>query len=247
MSLRHRYGTSAAGELAVLAQAKNFIHRIPVVGGLARRAYRFTTVKVPLRFGNSSQYWEDRYKLGGNSGAGSYNRLARFKADVLNDFVAKNDIRSVIEFGCGDGNQLTLCRYPRYIGVDVSPAAIAMCRRRYSRDKTKEFYTASDVRPPTDCELALSLDVIYHLVEDEVYEGYMATLFDAASRFVICYSSNEDLAAPVAHIRHRRFTRWVEQRRPGWNLLRKIDNVYPFDEMDPDNTSFADFYIFQRN
>jgi len=166
---------------------------------------------------------------------------------VLNDFVAKNDVRSVIEFGCGDGNQLRLCRYPRYIGIDISRAAVEMCRRLYGHDKTKKFYATTDVRPRTDCELALSLDVIYHLVEDEVYDRYMTTLFDAASRFVICYSSNEDLAAPVAHIRHRRFTRWVEQSRPDWTLVNRIDNIHPFDEFDANNTSFADFYIFRRN
>jgi hypothetical protein len=231
----------------VLARTKNFVRRIPVVGGLARRAYRFAIFKTTLRFAHSSQYWEDRYKLGGNSGAGSYNRLAAFKADVLNDFVAKNDVRSVIEFGCGDGNQLRLCRYPRYIGIDISRAAVEMCRRLYGHDKTKKFYATSDVRPRTDCELALSLDVIYHLVEDEVYDRYMTTLFDAASRFVICYSSNKDLAAPVAHIRHRRFTRWVEQSRPDWTLVNRIDNIHPFDEFDANNTSFADFYIFRRN
>jgi hypothetical protein len=231
----------------VLDRTKNFVRRIPVVGGLARQAYRFAILQTTLRFTHSSQYWEDRYKLGGNSGAGSYNRLAAFKADFLNNFVATNDVRSVIELGCGDGNQLGLCRYPRYIGIDVSRAAVEMCRRLYRHDKTKKFYATSDIRPRADCELALSLDVIYHLVEDEVYHRYMTTLFDAASRFVICYSSNEDLAVPAAHIRHRRFTRWVEQSRPDWTLVNRINNIYPFDEFDADNTSFADFYIFRRN
>ncbi len=36
---------------------------------------------------------------GKNSGAGSYNELAEFKANVLNDFVRENDIQTVIEYG----------------------------------------------------------------------------------------------------------------------------------------------------
>ena len=36
-------------------------------------------------------------------------------------------------------------------------------------------------------ELALSLDVIYHLVEDTVYESYMGQLFDSATKYVIVY------------------------------------------------------------
>ena len=54
----------------------------------------------------SSKYWENRYKAGGNSGSGSYSNLAIFKAEIINSFVKDNKIESVIEFGCGDGQQL---------------------------------------------------------------------------------------------------------------------------------------------
>lgn len=89
--------------------------------GLLNRIWR------RLKFTNSKSYWESRYQKGGNSGFGSYGRLAKFKAEVLNDFVAKNSIQSVMEFGCGDGNQLKLAVYPKYIGLDVSPKAIKRC------------------------------------------------------------------------------------------------------------------------
>ena len=36
-----------------------------------------------------------------------------------------------------------------------------------------------------------SLDVIYHLVEDEILKSYMTTLFGTARKLVIIYSSNE--------------------------------------------------------
>lgn len=41
---------------------------------------------------NSKKYWNDRYLTVGNSGAGSYNKLAQFKADIINNFVEKNQI-----------------------------------------------------------------------------------------------------------------------------------------------------------
>lgn len=44
---------------------------------------------------NSKLYWEARYKNGGNSGAGSYNKLALFKAEIINEFIKKNNIKSV--------------------------------------------------------------------------------------------------------------------------------------------------------
>ena len=43
---------------------------------------------------NSREYWEKRYASGGNSGAGSYNYLAEFKAEILNNFVTENNINS---------------------------------------------------------------------------------------------------------------------------------------------------------
>ena len=41
---------------------------------------------------SSKDYWEKRYAEGGNSGYGSYNNLAKFKAEVINNFIIKNKI-----------------------------------------------------------------------------------------------------------------------------------------------------------
>ncbi len=38
---------------------------------------------------NSKKYWNDRYVKGGNSGTGSYNELAKFKAHIINSFIEK--------------------------------------------------------------------------------------------------------------------------------------------------------------
>lgn len=89
---------------------------------------------------DATQYWERRYSAGGTSGEGSYGRLADFKAKVINDFVVEHDIRSAVEFGCGDGNQLSLLRLPRYIGLDVSASAIRRCIARYAKDRAKSFF-----------------------------------------------------------------------------------------------------------
>lgn len=206
----------------------------------------FVTALKRARFGNSADYWERRYARGGDSGAGSYNRLARFKADVINDFVAGNNIDSIVEFGSGDGAQLELANYPSYVGIDVSPAAVAETRRRFDNDASKVFYQMSEVPAGLSADLSLSLDVVYHLVEDEIFDAYMRALFDAATRFVIIYSSNQDAPRVDAHVRHRQFTAWVEKHRPDFGLTQHVPNAFPFDERDPDNSSFADFYIFER-
>lgn len=224
-----------------------FLHSDATRPSLVRRvlskARRYRASK--LHFDSSAKYWEDRYRRGGNSGSGSYNRLAQFKADVLNEFVAENDLKTVIEFGSGDGAQLSLADYQSYVGVDISPTAVAAAREAFRSDPSKRFLHTSEVTDDR-ADVALSLDVVYHLVEDEVFDAYMTGLFNAALRYAIVYASNRDSAWPSPHVRHREFTRWVDENRPDFRLLTKIRNRYPYSDLDPDNTSFADFYIFER-
>ncbi len=225
------------------APLKRLIRSAPGIGRVARcvggRTYSFP-------FPGSQDYWEQRYSAGGNSGAGSYERLAEFKAEVLNGFVADNAIRSVVEFGCGDGNQLRLLSLPQYLGLDVSPTAIARCRRVFESDPNKAFKLMSEYRGE-QAELALSLDVIYHLVEDHVFESYMDQLFESAHRYVIVYSSDidRDQAAGSPHVRHRCFTPWVAQNRRDWKLLKRVPNPYP-GTADAKGESFADFFLYRR-
>jgi hypothetical protein len=226
---------------------KELIRRIPVLGPWVGSAYRRLAVSLGRRFPGSGTYWERRYSSGGDSGVGSYGRFAAFKAEVINTFVEQMGAETVIEFGCGDGNQLTLARYPRYIGFDVSESALARCKERFAADTTKEFELADRYRGQT-ADLVLSLDVIYHLVEDDVFEKYMRRLFAAAARFVIVYSSDTDDNRGYAgtHVRHRRFSQWVADNIPGWRLTRHLPNRYPYSG-DYRAGSFADFFIFEPN
>lgn len=135
-------------------------------------------------FPGSAKYWEKRYVDGRNSGYGSYGYFAEFKAEIINSFVKDNNIQTVIEFGCGDGNQLRLSEYPNYTGFDVSATAIKLCRSLFKNDGTKRFFMMDEYHHHM-AELVLSLDVIYHLIEDRVFEDYMQRLFEASSKYVI--------------------------------------------------------------
>lgn len=82
-----------------------------------------------------------------------------------------------------------------------------MCRSLFAQDPTKSFLHSDAVPEDLAAELSLSLDAIYYLVEDPVFESYMNCLFGSAQRFVIIYSSNVDQEWPASHVRHREFTR----------------------------------------
>lgn len=171
---------------------------------------RLTDLLRQARFAGSAAYWERRYRRGRDSGAGSRGESAAFKAAFLNRFVREHAIASVVEFGCGDGQQLMLAAYPRYLGLDVAPSAVRLCQQRFAGDASKSFMaydpTAfSDGAGFLRADLALSLDVLLHLVEEAVFRRYLAQLFEAAGRYAVIYSSNEDIPA-APHVRHRRFT-----------------------------------------
>jgi hypothetical protein len=224
---------------------KDKIKKIPLLGEFAVKvSYRLKGVSP---FKTSGKYWEDRYRYGGNSGAGSYNNFAEFKGEIINAFVDQNHIEKVIEFGCGDGNQLKYFNFKNYIGYDISKTAISLCQKMYKDDTSKQFRVL-DSKIEVKADLTLSLDVIYHLIEDEVYHDYMKWLFSASEKYVIIYSSNYDEHKNnkgVAHIKHRKFTNWIEENTPEFELINYIANKYP-DNGDGERTTFADFYIFQN-
>lgn len=196
---------------------------------------------------SSEKYWNNRYKYGGNSGPGSYNRLAEFKAEIINKFVHDHKINSVIEWGCGDGNQLSLADYTEYIGYDISKKAIDICRKKFERDERKRFIWCGgeDFKNEMKADLTLSLDVIYHLVEDNVYEIYMDRLFGSSLSYVCIYSCDfENRLAD--YIKCRKFTDYVKTKYKEWKLIEYYPNRYPYLELDPENTSWSEFFFYQK-
>jgi hypothetical protein len=197
---------------------------------------------------DSTLYWRRRYRQGGNSGPGSYGRLAIHKADIINSLVYRHDIESVIEFGSGDGNQLSLFHIPRYVGIDVSEDMVAACQDRYADDPGRSFHLRDTYEvPPRGFDMSLSLDVIYHLVEDERFHDYMTDLFAAADRYVLIYASDREVSGKAKHVRQREYSKWIERHAPDWKVERTFEN--PFARRrgsDPETTSFAFFRLFAR-
>ena len=204
------------------------------------------------KFKGSATYWEERYQENGNSGSGSYDHLAQYKADILNDFVAKNNIKTNMEFGCGDGNQLKIAKYPNYIGLDVSPTAIKMCYNLFKSDLTKSFYLYHGEAFINNArifraELTMSLDVLYHLVEQDVFESYLIHLFATADKYVIIYASDYNQAEePIhQHENRRSFTDFVTKNISNWKLKEVVKNKYTIEEYGAKG-SLSDFYIYEK-
>jgi SAM-dependent methyltransferase len=198
-----------------------------------------------LRYPGSAAYWEKRYASGGHSGTGSAGVLAGYKAGFVNRFVRDHTVNSVVELGCGDGRQLLLAQYPAYTGLDIAPAAIERCKSMFAGDPAKRFegYDPLQYNPDAwKAELALSMEVVFHLTEDDLYEQYLRHLFASATRYVVIFSSDEPDLAPgrFPHFRSRRFSPDIPRLAPGWTCTATIRNPHRA-------ISISDFHIFERS
>jgi glycosyltransferase involved in cell wall biosynthesis len=197
----------------------------------------------------SAAYWEQRYRSGGTSGRGSYSPYAELTAEIINRIFREREVEDLIEYGCGDGNQLSHLRVAKYVGLDAAPTAIERCAERFRDDPTKSFFLYNpkqhvDTHGEFSADCALSKEVIFHLAEDDVFETYMRHLFASARRLVVIVASDLDWYLGPYN-RHRRFTLWVEANLPEWQLVEKIDSPVPYN-FDTREGMLSDVYVFER-
>lgn len=228
-----------AGEIF---DAQKHIYNLPVIDENGLLLYEYVC-EIDNESFDTVQYWEERYKKGGNSGNGSYDKLAEFKAKVVNKFIRENRINSVVEWGFGDGNQAGLLEAPMYTGYDVSETAWEICSKCFSEDDTKKFihYDGSKI-----CEfeklydMAISLDVLYHLVEEDKYEDYLYNLFHSSDKYVCIYSSDYEERQKAEYIKRRRFTDYVSRQFPEWEMILLVKNPYLY------TYSNSNFYFYKK-
>jgi hypothetical protein len=117
-----------------------------------------------------------------------------------------------------------------------------MCETVFAHDPTKTFHTLP-LPWPVAADLVLSLDVIYHLVEDDVFEQHMADVFTSALHWVILYTTDSDSIdpdfKPAAHVKHRPVTSYVQTVFPQWEIREVLLNPAP-------HMGGCDFYMFGR-
>jgi hypothetical protein len=213
---------------------------------LLKKSLDFVTRKKEF---TSRDYWEKRYLRGGNSGAGTCGELAKFKANYVNNTIDKFDIKNMCEWGCGDGKQASYFHQISYTGFDVSQTSLRICKNKFKEDTLKKFHHISEYNNGK-FQLTISLDVIYHLIEEQVYDQYMKNLFSSSNKIVVIYSSNTNLhplqPPPFPrHIKHRNFSKDLTRLGlESWKLVETVKNPYPFNG-DSASTSFSDFYLFK--
>ncbi len=196
---------------------------------------------------DSVAYWRKRYAGGGNSGSGSYGKLAEFKSKSFNLFVKENGIISCVEYGCGDGNQLSTMEVGSYLGLDVSPDTIWAISRKFEGDSGKNFEVydprSFKVTDHYRADISISMDVILHLIEEVRYQDYMRNLFNSGTHYVGIFNTATDEQPPkmAVHNRFRDHRKWVAERAQEFQLVSC--------ELTPEELGYPEttgFYFYKK-
>lgn len=163
-------------------------------------------------------YWDRRYRDGRSSGAGSEGAEGAYKAAYVSDFIVRNNVATVVDWGCGDGQVLKRMKLPKtsYTGVDVSQTIVDRMREKFPQYR---FVGPSDDHNWEDAyRMSMSMDVLFHLPDDRDYFEYLDYLFNSATRHVVIYATNTQDGRTARHVFRRKFTDDIAERFLDWEL-----------------------------
>lgn len=112
-------------------------------------------------------YAENTWGVG--SGVGSLPESVVDYVRVLTDFLRTQNIRSIVDFGCGDWQFSKSIDWGerRYLGVDVVPSVIEANTAAYTRENIR-FALMTDVDALPSADLLICKDVLQHLPNADV-------------------------------------------------------------------------------
>jgi len=118
-------------------------------------------------------YWDRRYLSGASSGGGSVGRTRDWKWGLIDEHVEISG-KSVLDVGCGDLSFWENRDCKRYTGLDFSDVVIEKNLLR----RPDWSFRCTDASEPADLstQIVLCLDVLFHVLEDPVYEGILRNL-----------------------------------------------------------------------
>ncbi len=170
----------------------------------------------------AKDWWDVRYARGGNSGAGSHGYHYQFKRDYIRSAIQRFGFASAVDFGCGDGSQINEIEFGAYQGVDISQSVVNHCREFY-KDRPHFKFDVYEAFSPGRYDVAMSLDVMYHVVEPDQYDLYLNRLF-SYSKYVLIYTNLVPRKDNSAHMCFRDHVKEIKQRDFNVRLIERVIN-----------------------
>lgn len=175
---------------------------------------------------NTRDYWQQHYESGGTSGRGSQGEFAEWKADVVNQVVRHCDVTTVLDVGCGDGQQAALIDVPRYLGIDVSQAAvqIAQSRNRHDRSKRFDLWHEGEPFPAGMYDMVMSLEVLMHILEERMFTETLSGIFASAREVVVLQVPLVPMVnyGPGMHDKHRAILPYLAEHLGPFSLTQIV-------------------------
>ena len=157
---------------------------------------------------NEKDYWQERYKQGIGSGAGSQGVELRWKRDVYRLISRTFDVASILDIGCGDGAFAAESLpkggpLPDYLGVDVAP------HPDFPDHLSVQAADAVEDDLP-EADLVLCLDVLFHIASRERHDALVRRIFEKAKKVAFVATLNESANVTAPHVFYYPFA-WPQE------------------------------------
>ena len=138
-----------------------------------------------MRKFDNQKFWNDRYKnnpkLG--SGPGSRGQNAKMKRDYLDNLIAENKIETVLDYGCGDLNCLTVDAIPIYYGVDTSD--VVLQKNKINFPQHKWLSSVGEIKKDLKFQLIVCNDVLIHQDTREKFDKIFNNCLELSEAYFV--------------------------------------------------------------
>lgn len=187
-------------------------------------------------------YWEQRYKNGGNSGEGSRGKHREWKWSILNKYI--NGIDNIVDVGCGDLAFMEGIDAINYTGIDISQTMVA--RNTKIKPEWNFILSSADIKiDGVKGDVVFCHDMLFHIMDDDIYEKILENLIAYSNEYISIFTWNKN---PL-----RKWFRSVEH--DSYQFYRDFNKYIPMFEnagfelianCKSETSTFGSMYIFKK-
>ena len=169
-----------------------------------------TSTLPPEREAFRIHYEDDNSQWGKSSGGGSDPYHTIEYRCFLEKFIRMNNIKSIVDIGCGDWQFSRLMNLDgiKYVGFDVVPRMINRNLKLFSSHSIEFAVMPDNIADVPSADLLLMKDVLQHLPDNVIFE-FASKVF---SKFKFCLLSNSFVKLNTQkniNVSHGGFGAWI--------------------------------------
>lgn len=174
--------------------------------------------------------------------------------------IAKNEIKSVLDAGCGEGSNLlflkTIFPVAKFFGCDISLAAIEKAKQTFAE---ADFFQMDIEKQKVDSkfDFILSCDVLEHIEKDD---QVLRNIHRMCNKYFLISSVQGRMRRfekNVGHLRNYRYGELEKKvERAGFSIVSKLEWGFPwysplyrelFNNQNIENSSYGQYNFFKKS